>query len=67
MPNPNFSEFAKDKARAGGKSPPKEKSPGGKGSMNVKTAGWGGLPGKSGPNRSAGVSRAKTYAKSSGL
>ena len=35
--------------------------------MNVKTAAWGGLPGKSGPNRSAGVKKVQTYPKSEGL
>ena len=31
------------------------------------TAGWGGLPGKSGPNRSGGVIKVKQYPKSEGL
>ncbi len=32
-----------------------------------RTASWGGLPGKSGPNRSAGVTRLKTHPKAEGL
>lgn len=36
-------------------------------SVNEKTASWPGLPGKSGPNRSAGVKRLKIHATAKGL
>lgn len=39
----------------------------GGGGMTEKTANWPGLPGKSGPNRSGGTPKAKTYPKSAGL
>lgn len=48
----------------GGVKPP---SPGKSMSFVEKTAGWGGLPGKSGPNRSNGVKKAKAYVKSEGI
>ena len=32
-----------------------------------KKVGWGGLPGKSGPNRSNGVEKAKVYPDSEGI
>lgn len=35
--------------------------------LPLKTAAWGGLPGKSGPNRSGGTSKLKIYAKSEGI
>jgi len=35
--------------------------------MPEHTAAWAGLPGKSGPERSAGVTKAKVYPKSDGL
>ena len=35
--------------------------------VNERTANWPGLPGKSGPNRSAGVKKLKVYASSKGL
>lgn len=36
-------------------------------SMPERTANWPGTPGKSGPNRSAGVTKVKQFPKSSGL
>ncbi len=35
--------------------------------LKVKTAAWPGLPGKSGPNRSAGVRKLKIHPMSKGL
>ncbi|MCP4900116.1 MAG: hypothetical protein GY906_24360 [bacterium] len=35
--------------------------------FNVRTANWGGLPGKTGPNRSAGIPKVKIHATSEGL
>ncbi len=35
--------------------------------MPMKTANWAGLPGKSGPERSNGVEKIETNAKSEGL
>ncbi len=35
--------------------------------VDEKTANWPGLPGKSGPNRSNGVRKVKTHAKSEGV
>lgn len=35
--------------------------------VNESTANWPGLPGKTGPNRSAGVEKVKTHAKSDGI
>ncbi len=45
------------KRKAGGK-PPK---------LTLKTANWPGLPGKSGPDRSAGVKKLKIHPASQGL
>lgn len=36
-------------------------------SVNEKTANWGGLPGKAGPDRSDGVQKVKQSPKSEGL
>ena len=65
MANPDHREFdtklgntaKKFKRRKPAKEPP----------FVEKTAGWGGLPGKAGPNRSAGVKKARTHPKSEGL
>ncbi len=37
------------------------------GTVNEKTAAWPGVPGKTGPTRSAGVAKVKTHPKSEGL
>lgn len=52
-----------------GNTPPKfKRKAGGKSaSVNEKTANWPGLPGKTGPDRSAGVRKLKTHAMSKGL
>ncbi len=52
-----------------GNTPPvfKRKKGGGSGSVNVKTAAWPGLPGKSGPDRSAGIKKVKIHPSSVGL
>lgn len=47
--------------------PPKTKRGTKATSMPMKTANWGGLPGKSGPNRANGVEKLKTDADSEGL
>ena len=67
MPNPEFSDLQSDiKGRAasppstGVRGPTKDMS-------NVKPGPAGGLPGKSGPSRSAGVTKAKTFPKSEGI
>ncbi len=65
MPNPDFSEF--DKQLGNKASPPKRKKGAAAASVNEKTAPWPGLPGKAGPNRSAGVKKLKVYASSTGL
>ena len=36
-------------------------------SMPEKTANWSGPPGKTGPDRSGGVKKAKAYAKAAGI
>jgi len=65
MPNPDFSEnFNSRKDSSKGH---KENTSGSMGSIKEKTASWGKLPGKTGPNRSAGVTKLKTYAKSEGV
>lgn len=68
MPN---RDFAEDKQGLGGRamSPPMTgKKPGPKGSMNEKPGfPTFGAPGKTGPDRSAGVKKAKVYPNSDGL
>ena len=65
MANPAFRDFDKQLGNTPThlKRGPRGKEPG----LSVKTANWPGLPGKSGPNRSAGVKKTKTYATSTGL
>jgi hypothetical protein len=45
----------------------KRKPSAGQPAVTEKTASWPGLPGKSGPNRSAGVTKLKIHARSEGL
>lgn len=63
MPNKNYrnlvGSFPSQGAPTGAK--------GTKGSMPEKTAEWGGLPGKSGPDRSNGVKKCKCYPVSKGI
>lgn len=61
MPNQYFKQMG------GAKPPPTGPRAEGKAPFKEKTAAWPGLPGKSGPNRSAGVKRAKVYPSSQGL
>ncbi|MES0339864.1 MAG: hypothetical protein ABUK15_07395 [Anaerolineales bacterium] len=65
MPNPDSGNLPSALAN----SPPKfkRKSSGSQGTVNEKTANWQGLPGKSGPNRSAGVKKLKVHPMSKGL
>ena len=68
MANPRYSDVApkregKDPAKG---SPDKACKPA-CADMTMKTANWPGLPGKSGPNRSNGVPKAKAYPKSDGI
>ena len=68
MTNPNFSEHRESKSRAGGPKPPSPGSPKGvKGSLNERTANYPDVPGKTGPDRSAGVKKVKTHPQSKGL
>ena len=65
MPNPDSGNLesqlgnrpAKFKRKAGGKPA----------AVTEKTANWPGLPGKTGPNRTAGVKKVKTHPHSEGL
>lgn len=65
MPNPDSGNLPSKLAN----SPPKfkRKPSGPMGSVNESTANWQGLPGKSGPNRSASVKKLKIHPKSMGL
>lgn len=65
MPNPDSGNLPSKL----GNTPPKfkKKASGSRGSVNEDTANWQGLPGKSGPNRSAGVKKLKIHAMSKGL
>lgn len=68
MSNPNYQKTS-PRPTGGPGSPPSP--PGAKSAapspMNEKTVNWPGLPGKSGPNRSVGVPKAKVHPKSEGL
>ena len=61
MANKFFKEDSGIKPPPTGRSGPKSDT------VTEKTADWGGLPGKSGPDRSNGVEKLKTDAKSEGL
>ena len=52
-----------------GNTPPKFKRPAGApaAKVNERTANWPGLPGKTGPDRSAGVKKLKIHPASKGL
>lgn len=65
MPNPDSGNLD---SQLGNRPPrfkrkPRAKEP----AFNEKTANWPGLPGKSGPERSAGVPRVKIHPASKGL
>ncbi len=60
MPNPDAQNLNQPKKFTRAKAGPA-------GAVNERTANWPGLPGKSGPNRSAGVKKVKIHAKSEGL
>lgn len=65
MPNPDSGNTDSQLGNAGPKfkRKPSAKQP----PVNERTANWPGLPGKEGPNRSAGVKKLKIYAASKGL
>ena len=66
MANPNFADNGLDNAPKQSVSKPRAK--GAKSSMDMKTAGWGGLPGNKQPrDRSGGTKRVKAYPKAEGL
>lgn len=65
MPNPDSGNL---QSKLGNTPPKFKRGPKGpQGTVNEKTANWQGLPGKSGPNRSAGVKKLKIHAMSKGL
>lgn len=70
MTNPNYNSAANkrppSKSGKGAPLPAEGRSPAGA-PMPEKSPNWPGLPGKSGPDRSAGVKRAKVYPKSQGI
>ena len=66
MSNPLYNKASSPRP-TGGKKPGPDRKAGGRGSVTEKTASWPGLPGKAGPNRSAGTPKAKVYPKSEGL
>ena len=65
MANPDFSDLGSNL----GNTPPKfkRKAGGSAATVNERTASWPGLPGKTGPNRSAGVKKLKIHPMSKGL
>ena len=65
MPNPDSGNLDSQL----GNRPPKfkRKARGSAGTVNERTASWPGLPGKTGPNRSAGVKKLKIHPMSKGL
>lgn len=65
MANPDFRDFDKKLGNTPThlKRGPRGKEPG----LKEKTAAWPGLPGKAGPNRSAGVKKLKIHPASTGL
>ena len=65
MANPDFREFDTELGNKAKKF--KRRKPASEPPFVEKTANWPGLPGKAGPNRSAGIKRLKTHAKSEGL
>ena len=66
MANPNFSDVSPGNKPDHAISKPKTRAA--SAPMPERTAGWGGLPGKSQPkDRSGGVMRLKTHPKSEGL
>lgn len=65
MANPDFRDFDTEH---GNKAKVFRRPKGGPNAEVVeKTANWPGLPGKTGPNRSAGVKRIRQHPKSEGL
>lgn len=63
MPNKDFNDMIDNKSSGEKTGVRGSKSD----SMNEKTAAWPGLPGKTGPDRSNGVQKVKTTAKSEGI
>ncbi len=65
MANPDFSDLGSNL----GNTPPKFKRRAGApaAKVNERTVNWPGLPGKTGPNRSAGVKKLKIHPQSRGL
>lgn len=68
MPNPRYEDHKRGLNKSGG-SPPDPPGAGkaAKDKFVEKCPAWPGLPGKTGPERSAGVRKAKTFPKSEGL
>ncbi len=65
MPNPDSGNL---ETQLGNKPPKfKRKARARAVTVNERTASWPGLPGKTGPNRSAGVKKLKTHPMSKGL
>jgi len=67
MSNPDHSENKRGLGGRASKPPPTGTRSATAPKFTEKTAAWAGLPGKSGPNRSAGVKRARIHPKSEGL
>ena len=65
MPNPDSGNLPTDLANKGPAFKRKASAPAAP--VNMKTANWDKIPGKAGPDRSAGVKKAKTYASSKGI
>ncbi len=63
MPNKDFNDMINNTStgKKTGVGAPKSDT------VNESTVGWPGLPGNTGPNRSAGVEKVKTHAKSDGI
>lgn len=63
--NPDYNDDFNQ--RKSSSNPPSLSTPGSKGKVKEKAIKWPGVPGKTGPNRSAGVKRAKIHPTSEGL
>ena len=64
MSNPDFGEFHTE---LGNKGKSFKRKPHGSVGFVEKSANWPGLPGKAGPDRSAGVKKVRTHPKSIGV
>ena len=65
MPNPDSGNL---KSTLGNRPPKFKRKAGAKAAaVNEKTANWAGLPGKAGPDRSAGVKKLKQFPTSTGI